>query len=202
MENITVTQDDTWQKIRNEYESTKISMKELAKKYDTYAMKISRISQAEGWTKYKTAPATVPCSLPIEIVDNLDDASVILNPLDILGELGRRKVKEAIAELGTNYSPLDEPLLIAYAESYESYLALVKEVSIQGRMLTSYKTGALYPNPLAYMLESVKANMAKLGDKLGLSIASRKRLNLKIGKKEDAPSLFDMLDDLDEEIVI
>jgi hypothetical protein len=40
--------------------------------------------------------------------------------------------------------------------------------------------------------------MSKLGDKLGLSISSRKRLNLSLGKKEKTQSLFDLVENLSE----
>ena len=197
MKTVTVITDDIWILIRKEYENTKISMAKLAKKYGTYAMEISRMNQAEKWKKYK--PTSISVTIEKE-THTLEPCFV--NPFDILGETGTRKVKEIIKELGDTYSPVDEPLLISYAESYERYLRLVLIVNTQGEVVTSPKTGASYMNPSFSALQSVKSDMAKLGDRLGLSISSRKRLNLQIGQKEKTASLFDLIDDLDDDVVI
>ncbi|MFK5976901.1 MAG: phage terminase small subunit P27 family [Sulfurovum sp.] len=198
METVTDITNEIWTAIRFEYENSKISMKELAVKYNTYAMKISRMSIEEKWIKYKpTSLSLPPKNLPTTTTTD------VINPFDILGVTGTRKVMELIEELGEIYSPVDEPLLISYAESYERYLKLVSVVNTEGEVIESPKTGGKYMNPSFSALQSVKADMAKLGDKLGLSIASRKRLKIEIGKKKDTASLFDFLNDInDDDIVI
>jgi len=198
METVTDITDETWKIIRYEYESTKISMKDLANKYKTYPMKISRMSKSEGWKKYKPTSTSIQPSQTTPTTH----VSIANNPLEILGAIATRKVKELIEELGDAYSPVDEPLLISYAESYERYLKLVLIVNKEGEVIESPKTGGKYMNPSFSALQSVKADMAKLGDKLGLSIASRKRLKIQIGKKKETASLFDFLDNLDDDVEI
>jgi len=171
-----------WESARWEYENTKITMSEIAKKYGTYPMRVTRVSREQGWVKF----------VPNRAKDL--EKKQVSNPSGLLNTVAVRKVQEIVAELGFHYSPVDEPLIIIYAKNYEMYLTLQEEVDAEGVVCTSAKTGVTYPNPRFYALQSVISNLAKLGDKLGLSIASRKRMGLDLGDKPQTSSLFDFVD--------
>ena len=180
--------ESVWVDIKWEFENTNCTLRELEEKYGIYKMKISRKSRKEEWVKY--VPAT----------DNVThNAVTVINPSGILNTIGIRKIQEIVDELGDLYSPIDEPLLVSYAESYQRYLRLVAIVNAEGEVNISPRTGATYMNPNFSALQSVKSDMAKLGDRLGLSIASRKRLNLNLTKEEKTASLFDLVGDISDE---
>ncbi len=184
---VTEPTEEDWENIKWEFENVKCTLDMLADKYGVYKMKISRKSRKEEWVKYR--PAT----------DNTNENAVTaVNPGGVLTTVGVRKIQEIVSELGDLYSSVDEPLVVSYAESYQRYLKLVLIVDREGEVIMSPKTGGLYMNPYFSALQSVKADMAKLGDRLGLSIASRKRLNLNLSKEEKTKSLFDMVADISE----
>lgn len=180
--------DSVWEDIKWEFENLKCTLDALEDKYGVYKMKISRKSKKEKWAKY--VPST----------DNVTQKAVtVINPSGILNTVGIRKIQEIVEELGELYSPVDEPLVVSYAESYQRYLRLVAIVNQEGEVNLSPRTGATYMNPHFSALQSVKSDMAKLGDRLGLSIASRKRLKLNLTKEEKTKSLFDLVADISEE---
>ena len=187
MGNVTETID--WDSLRWEFENTKISMRKLADKYGTYPMDVSRKAREFGWVKYD----------PVKKAMEQHEENKVINPHGILGTTAVRKIQEIVKELGEEYSPVDEPLVVSYAESYERYLRLVAIVNKEGEVCVSRKTGATYMNPNFSALQSVKSDMAKLGDRLGLSIASRKRLNLNFQKEEKTKSLFDLVADISQD---
>jgi P27 family predicted phage terminase small subunit len=164
-------------------------MRKLAKKYGTYAMEVSRKAKELEWSKYN----------PLKKALERQVESKVINPKGILGTTAVRKIQEIVDVLGDEYSPLDEPLIVSYAESYERYLKLVAIVNKHGEVSVSPKTGAEYTSPYFTALQSVKSDMAKLGDRLGLSVASRKRLQLKLGKEEKTKSLFDLVADMSQD---
>lgn len=185
MDNVTNETTD-WDSLKWEYENTKISQRKLAEKYGTYPMEVSRKVKEFRWRKFD----------PVKQALERKEESKVVNPKGILGTTAVRKIQEITAELGDEYSPLDEPLIVSYAESYERYLKLVAIVNKHGEVSVSPRTGAEYTSPYFTALQSVKSDMAKLGDRLGLSVASRKRLQLKLGKEEKTKSLFDLVADM------
>jgi len=187
LSNVTDTVD--WDSLRWEFENTKISMRKLAAQYGTYPMDVSRKVKEFGWVKYD----------PVKTALEKHEKNKVVNPHGILGTTAVRKIQEIVKELGDEYSPVDEPLVVSYAESYERYLRLVSIVNKEGEVCVSPKTGSTYMNPNFSALQSVKSDMAKLGDRLGLSIASRKRLNLNFTKEEKTKSLFDLVADISQD---
>jgi len=180
-------EDVDWKSLRWDYENSKISMRKLSDKYGTYAMQISRESKRCGWEKYN----------PIKtVVARYEDNKVVVNPNGMLDNVAVRKIEEIVKELGDNYSPVDEPLVVMYAKNYQRYLRLENIVDQEGEVCMSPKTGATYMNPHFSALQAVISNMAKLGDKLGLSIASRKRIGMTLGMEEKTKSLFDFVSDI------
>ena len=119
-----------------------------------------------------------------------------VNPKNLLNGIAVRKIEEIVKELEGHYSPVDEPLVVAYAKTYQRYLELEAIVDEEGVVVVSPKTGATYMNPHYSALQSAIANLAKLGDKLGLSIASRKRLGLVLGADDKTGDLFELAEKL------
>ncbi|MFT7880895.1 MAG: P27 family phage terminase small subunit [Sulfurimonas sp.] len=186
-DNVTDNNNCNWEDIKWEFENTKCTLGDLEEKYGVYKMKISRKSRKEGWVKY-SPPA-----------DNVQTKAVtVINPSGILNDIGVRKIQEIVKELGDAYSPVDEPLVVSYAESYQRYLKLVAIVDAEGEVSMSPKTGATYMNPNFSALQGVKTAMAKLGDKLGLSISSRRRMKLSLKKEDKSKSLFNLVNEISE----
>ena len=181
-----VTKSIDWESVRWEFENTKISMRKLAKKYGTYPMDISRKAKEFCWEKFNENKKE----------KNKTTKKKHVNPEGILSTVAVRKIEEIVEELGDEYSPVDEPLIVAYAEDYQRYLKLVSIVNEEGETCISPKTGAAYMNPNFSALMAVKSSLTKIGDRLGLSIAARKRLNIKLGREEKTKSLFDFIDDV------
>jgi len=49
-----------YSKIKEEYETTKTSFKQLSDKYKIHYKKLQRVAKKEGWIKYKPNPKTKP----------------------------------------------------------------------------------------------------------------------------------------------
>jgi P27 family predicted phage terminase small subunit len=102
----------------------------------------------------------------------------------ILGKIALRKIEELKKELGDHYSQLDEPLIVAFAKSYERYIDLEIRMAHEDEILESPKTGSRYLNPLFNAIQMVQKNIMTLAGQLGLSIASRKRMGIVFDKKD------------------
>jgi len=179
-----VTEVD-WESLKWEFENVKCSLRVLADKYGTYPMNISRKSNEEGWVKFD------PVTMALE-----NKAVTVANPNGILETIAVRKIQEIITELGDNYSTVDEPMVVMYGKTYQEYLKLSSMVDSEGDVLYSPKTGAAYTNPRFNNLQAIQNNLTKLGDRLGISIASRKKLGLNFNKEEKTKSLFDLVADI------
>ena len=175
----------TKEEIKKIYESEKTSFKKLEQRFGVHYKKIQRIAKEEGWKKFTGLVKN----------DNLIKPEVKA----IINQVGKRKIEELVKELGDHYTPADEPLIVIYALNYQRYLKLEGIVAIEGETVVSLKTGASYLNPNFIALQSVTSNLAKIGDKLGLSIASRTRLNISFKKEEKTKSLFDLVENLEEQ---
>ena len=175
--------DPDWEKIRIAYETTKTSFRKLQDEFGVPKTTIARRAKEDGWEKYR---APVP----------VREGSTAVNPRNLLNGVAVRKIEEIVRELAGHYSPVDEPLVVAYAKTYQRYLELEAIVDEEGVVSISPKTGATYMNPHYSALQSTISNLAKLGDKLGLSIASRKRLGLVLGEEDKTGSLFDLAEQL------
>ncbi len=165
------------EKIRNEVENTKDSYRKIAKRYGTNHTQIGKFVKKYGWN----------VSHRVAKISTVKPAHT-----SILGKIALRKIDEIKEELGSNYSPVDEPLIVMYAHNYEELLKITAEVKNEGYVLLSPKTGGRYLNPLFTAALAIQKNLVTIANQLGLSIASRKKLNMKLGRKEDeGQSIFD-----------
>ncbi len=179
-----------WESMQWDYENSKVGMKKLGEAYGTYPMQISREAKKRKWIKYDPVKAAL---------DKYESKPAVVNPNGMLDTVAVRKIQEIVKELGDNYSPVDEPLVVMYAKNYQRYLRLEVIVDAEGEVSISPKTGATYMNPNFSALQAVISNMSKLGDKLGLSIASRSRIGISLGAEEKAQSLFDLVGDMSQD---
>jgi len=179
-----------WESMQWDYENSKVGMKKLGEKYGTYPMQISREAKKRKWVKYD----------PVKMaLDNYESKKAVVNPNGMLDTVAVRKIQEIVKELGSNYSSVDEPMVVMYAKNYQRYLRLELIVDEEGEICISPKTGATYMNPHFSALQAVISNMSKLGDKLGLSIASRSRIGISLGVEDKTQSLFDLVCDMSQD---
>lgn len=183
-----------WESVKFEYENIKISDVKLAEKYGTYNVNIKRKAVEGGWKKYKKQFLKDAAKSQEDIQNS--SSQIPSHYKKILGTVALRKIKEIRDELGANYSTADEGLIVMYGKTYQRYLELESIVDKDGYVKMSYKTGGTYMNPYFSALLAVGKNLISVGDKLGLSIESRKKLGIFPGEKEDAAKgLFDLLED-------
>ena len=167
--------------IRKEYETTKTSFKKLAEKYKIHYKKLERQAKEEGWIKYKSKP-TPKLTKPPKISPKT--------------EIDTQTPTNDIKELLKGYfQPIDNIMLELFIDTYVSYQELKKEVAKEGRFLKSSKGGTYY-NPKYSALQMEKMNIMKIQKELGVTIASRQRLNIVTKKESNEPSIFDMIQDV------
>ena len=171
--------------IKDRVENTKDSYRAIAKDFNTSHTQIGNYVKNNGWNvshRVSKVSTTTPAHNAI------------------LGKTALRKIQEIKDELASNYSPVDEPLIVMYAKSYERYIALETKMGndVSGIIAISSKTGTEYLSPLFTAALAIQKNLVTIANQLGLSIASRKKLNLKIGKVDTKgqTSIFDFAKDL------
>ncbi|WP_345993753.1 P27 family phage terminase small subunit [Sulfurimonas sp. HSL-1716] len=174
-----------WEYIRSEFEETTKSENLIAEQNDVSRGALQRRRDKEGWIRKNYG-------------DSIKDKSLIDMRNPILGKIALRKVDEVKKELGNNYSSLDEPVLVGFALSYERWLKFHMIIQSQGSVEESSK-GTVYISPYENLAQSEFNNMMKAASQLGLSIASRKRLNLTPESEKEEASLFDIADQLNDE---
>ncbi len=173
-----------------DYENEDITLAILAERYGKYPMFWTREAKKGGWTKHE-ASSDVTQKRPIT-QKSFDG---------ILSTVAVRKIKEIVEELGEHYSPIDEPVLVVYAKSYEYFIKLSKKVDEDGISLVSPKTGSLYANPNFNSWLAVGKNIASIGEKIGVTEAARRRIGITLGGDDKTESLFDFVDKMmDEDI--
>jgi len=176
-----------WDLVKSEVEGSSASVRSIARKYGTSHTIINKKIKSGEFNRY------VP------------NVSVSKNNLEkkqhiaILGKTALRKIEEVKTELGKHYSSIDEPLIVAYAKTYERYLELEIQVKNEGITIQSPKTGASYLNPTYNALKAEQKTLLTFANQLGLSIVSRKTLGIKMGSDgKDQPSIFDFVDDINK----
>jgi len=174
-----------YEEIKDLVENTKLSYRKIAEQYGTNHTQIGKIVKKDKW----------------DTEHRISKNSNQMTPYKrILGPTAIRKMDEIIKELGEHYSPTDEPLIVMCAKSYEEYLDLGEQVSLEGYTCMSPKTGATYLNPTFNAYQAVQKNLMTVSDRLGLSISARKKLGLKFkrpGQKQ--ASIFDIFGELSKE---
>ncbi len=165
-----------WELVKSSYENTSDSLRAIARQYGTSHTQITKKAELGGWLSDKRGTKV----------------SAIANAhTKILGKVAMRKIEEVKTELGDKYSSVDEPLIVMYAKNYERYLELEMTLLTDGVIVTSPKTGAEYMSPTFTASLAVQKNLVTIANQLGLSIASRKRLNISFEKEDKSQSIFD-----------
>lgn len=179
--------DENLESAKLEYETVGTSARKLSDKYGIPRNKLNKIIKSDEWLKYRSSGS----GAKNRVAQTAPHAQ-------ILGSTAQRKIKEVQEELGENYSPVDEPLIVVYAKSYERMIELEQTVETEGVVLTSDKTGGKYLNPTFTALQAVQKTLLTFANQLGLSMTSRKLLALKLGDsdKKSEMSLFDIASDI------
>ncbi|AXX89331.1 hypothetical protein CKA55_07445 [Arcobacter suis] len=182
--------------IKNAVENTKRSYRAIAKEFGTNHTQIGILIKLHNW------------NVEHRISKNSTVSTTEYKPhVAILGKTAVRKIEEIKKELGKQYSPVDEPLIVMYAKSYERYIDLESKLGlgVDKIISTSTKTGSEYMSPLFTATLAIQKNLVTIANQLGLSIASRKKLGLNFKKEEEGQtSLYDFVpefasdEDLDE----
>lgn len=178
------------EEIRREYENTKTSFAKLGVKYKIPHKKIQLHAKKNKWIKFndKVFDLTTVEAKELNNIEPIQDDKIISNVKSVLGGY---------------YREVDEVLIMAYVDSYLAFLELRDLVAVEGRTLTSEKSGAKYTNPNVNLLQMEKNNIIKIGKELGINTVSRIRLGIDVENHEEkkANSLFDfknmILEDID-----
>ena len=170
-----------WEPIREAYENNTISNPELAKTFSVSATAIRTRAKSEKWERFDGSSIR-------------DQELVTTKP--IIQRLALRKIKEITEELADNYSPVDEPLIIIYAQNYQAWVELSFKLQQQEYIIEGAR-GNMIINPLFKMVKDVEKMLLQYAQQLGLSIASRKRIGMKMGESHQTASLFDLDAEID-----
>lgn len=181
-----------WDFIKSEYEETTKSIRLIAEQNNiTHGAIQAQIRKAKKngneWVRKDHE----------EIVK---DKALINSRKPLLKKIALRKIEEIKLELGERYSVLDEPLIVAFAKSYELWISARLIIEDEGSISKSSK-GSPYISPYENLAQMHLGNFTKIAGQLGLSIASRKRLKLDPKSDTEEDSLFDILDELNEDDV-
>ena len=185
--------DETIASAKFDYENEGVSFQELKKRYGRNHTFWWREAKKEGWVKYEASR---------DVIEKTEKKPISQKSFDgILSTVAVRKIKEIVDELGGHYSPIDEPVLVVYAKSYEYFIKLSKMVDEDGISLVSSKTGSLYANPNFNSWLAVGKNIASIGEKIGVTEAARRRIGITLGGGDKTESLLDFVDKMmDEDI--
>ena len=159
-----------WQHIRSEYEETFKSVRQIAKENCITHSTILRRAKSEQWQKLNA--------------DLLNDKQLIDNQISFIDKTALRKIKEIKTELKDDYSPLDEALIVTYAVNYSRWIKIQEDIEREGYQLESSK-GGKYLSPAFNASKSVEKTLLSIANQLGLSISSRKRLNMQINQQKE-----------------
>lgn len=178
---------ENYEEIKDLVETTKQSYRSIAERYGTNHTQIKKIAVRDNWKiEHRVSKKSG------SEITNLDEPHN-----KILGRTAIRKITEIKDELGDQYSPVDEPLIIMCAKSYEEYIDLAMKVAKEGYTCVSVKTGSTYLNPTFNAYQAVQKNLITVSNQLGLSIAARKKLGLKFDRPgQEQLSIFDIAKDL------
>lgn len=168
--------------IQREYETSKTSFAKLGLKHEIAHKKIQAYGKKHGWIKFN----------PLVVLD-----------VEVEEPQGHKVYEDVKAILGGSYRDIDSVLISMYTDSYTAYIELKNLVDEEGRIIISEKTGSRYINPNVNLLQTERNNIIKLGKELGINTSTRIRLGIEIenNEKKEA-SIFDILDNLDEDIII
>jgi P27 family predicted phage terminase small subunit len=170
-----------WKHIKSEYEETFKSVRQIAKENNISHSSIQKRIKAESWQK---------------LDKDLIKDDYLLNEVSFIDKITIRKIKEIKTELQDNYSPLDEALIVAYAVNYSRWIKMQEDIEKEGYQLTSDK-GGKYLSPAFNASKSAEKTLLSIANQLGLSIASRQRLNITKGQKTGL-SIFNIANSIND----
>lgn len=104
--------------------------------------------------------------------------------LDPVARKEWRRVARTLVDLGI-LTPIDRAVLVAYCRAWSLYVEADRKVQEQGSMLTSTKTGLPYQNPYLNQLTAASKDMVRYATELGMTPASRSRIDAKPPTKGD-----------------
>jgi len=180
--------------VRKRYETEDIGYRDIAKEYGKSYGYWSAIGRKEKWKKFKVGPKIVYEEIKNEEIKNEDIKNEDIK--NLFTEVGKRKYLEIQFELGDLYTSLDEQMIFTYACAYQRALKLEKIVQHEGETIVSPATGGKYLNPSYSALLACNAQLIKIGNEFGFSIASRKRNTLDFAQKSTEPTIFDMIEEV------
>ena len=171
-----------YSEIKKEYETKRISFKKLGETHKTHYKKIERVAKKEKWIKYNPTPQK---KKPTPTTNQTTNSKQVSKNIEEL--------------LKAYYQPTDEVLILAYIDSYQSFLELQEAIKNEGKFIDSSK-GTKYMNPKYSALQMEKMNLIKIGKELGITLSSRIRLQLNLEDKEsEEPSIFDIIQGIMDE---
>ena len=173
-----------WQHIQSEYEETFKSVRQIAKENNITHSAIQKRIKLEQWKKLDTGLLT---------------DKQLLNEVSFMDKTAIRKIKEIIEELKDNYSTLDEALIVTYGVNYSRWIKIQNDIEKEGYQLESSK-GGKYLSPAFNASKSVEKTLLNIANQLGLSISSRKRLDIQNNQKDETEiSLFNIMDSINND---
>jgi len=180
-----------WEAIKKEVEGSSASVRSIARRYGVSHTSINKKIKIGKFKRY-----VPPNKVSKKNTENIKSYK------PILGDIALRKIDELKTELGKHYSNVDEPLIVMYAKSYERYIELEMKIAQEGVVSRSPKTLATYINPTYNVLQMTQKTLVTIANQLGLSMISRKNLGLKLHDKKGEPSLFDFVDQINNNMDI
>lgn len=167
-----------WPFVKSEYEETPKSVRQIATENGISHTSINKKFKAESWVKYE------------------DSKQIDTKSFDTkynMGKVARRKVKEIVEMLGTNFSPLFEPTILMFANNYELYLDMKTQLDQVGVLrITSKGTKILSEEYKA--LSFIEKRMSELCIELGFTTAAAKKLGLVKPEDKTQSTVFDLND--------
>jgi len=170
-----------WELIKSDYEETTKSVRLIAKEHDISHGAIQRRIKKENWERLNTEEVITEKSL--------------LGNDPVLSAVAIRKTREIIEALGNNYSPLDEPLVLAFSLNYSKWIEAQRIIKDEGSISISSK-GSLYISPYENLAKMYENAFVKIASQLGLSISSRKKIGMSTKSDTEEASLFTNIGEL------
>jgi len=172
---------------KQKVETTKRSYRSIAAEHKTSHTTLQNVAKNENWS----------ISHRVSKVSKSQTEKRPRKPAHekILGPIAIRKISELKNELGKNYSSVDEPLIVVYAKNYERLIELEKEIKNEkgGILAYSPKTKTEYLSPRFTAVLAIQKTLVTYAQQLGLSLASRKRLNITLDEDEGQTTIYDVI---------
>ena len=168
--------DEVWDQVKNDYEVFGLSFPLLAEKYGMHKRTISAKCKTDNWQQ-----------LEKQVV-------LIAKQSGVVDAIVMRKASEIMEQMGDLLSPLDIPLVLIFCENWKLLLQMQANIAKNGYTDVTSK-GTTYLSADFLAKKQVEKTLGAMASQLGLSLASRKRMNVDISPKTTG-SLFDQVGDI------